>query len=97
MSMRIDKVTGKQKKAIDAAIKSARPNGNGKNPQTAQQTITFQQMYRDGICKVTDKLYTKTIQFFDINYTVRSTTFRCALWNPKTALNVYSVLSMKSR
>lgn len=50
MSMMIDKVTGKQKKAIDTAVKSARPNGNGKNPQTAQQTITFQQMYRDGIC-----------------------------------------------
>ncbi len=25
-------------------------------------------MYRDGICRVTDKLYTKTVQFFDINY-----------------------------
>ena len=52
MSMRIDKVTGKQKKAIDAAIKSARPNGNGRNPQTAQQTIRFKQMYRDGICTI---------------------------------------------
>ena len=25
-------------------------------------------MYRDGICRLTDKLYTKTVQFFDINY-----------------------------
>jgi len=25
-------------------------------------------MFRDGICRVTDKLYTKTITFFDINY-----------------------------
>ncbi|OUO81423.1 conjugal transfer protein TraE [Blautia sp. An249] len=25
-------------------------------------------MYKDGICRVNDKLYTKTIQFFDINY-----------------------------
>ena len=25
-------------------------------------------MFRDGICKVDDKLYTKTVQFFDINY-----------------------------
>ena len=68
MSMKIDKVSGKKKKAIDAAVSKARPFGDGKNPQTAQQTIAFQQMYRDGICKVTDKLYTKTVQFFDINY-----------------------------
>nr|WP_069989464.1 ATP-binding protein [Massilioclostridium coli] len=25
-------------------------------------------MYRDGICRVTDRFYTKTVQFFDINY-----------------------------
>ena len=25
-------------------------------------------MYRDGICRVTDRYYTKTVQFFDINY-----------------------------
>ena len=66
--MKIDKVTGKQKKAIAAAVQKARPNGDGKTPHTAQQTIRFKQMYRDGICKVTDRLYTKTIQFFDINY-----------------------------
>ena len=66
--MKIDKVTGKQKKAITAAVQQARPNGDGKTPHTAQQTIAFQQMYRDGICRVTDKLYTKTIQFYDINY-----------------------------
>ena len=66
--MKIDKVTGKQKKAIAAAVQKARPDGDGKTPHTAQQTIRFKQMYRDGICKVTDRLYTKTIQFFDINY-----------------------------
>ena len=37
-------------------------------PQTAQQTIPYQEIYKDGICRVNDKLYTKTIQFFDINY-----------------------------
>ena len=35
---------------------------------TAQQTISYKAMYRDGICKVTDNFYTKTLQFFDINY-----------------------------
>lgn len=37
-------------------------------PKTAQQTITFKEMYRDGICKVTDHFYTKCIQFGDTNY-----------------------------
>lgn len=37
-------------------------------PETAQQTIPYREMYRDGICRVNDRLYTKTVQFFDINY-----------------------------
>ncbi len=68
MSQKISKVSGKQKKKIEAAVKKARPNGSGKIPVTAQQSIPFQQMFRDGICKVTDTYYTKTVQFFDINY-----------------------------
>ena len=68
MSKIIKNVSSKQKKQIDAAVKKARPNGNGKVPVTAQQSIPFKQMFKDGICKVDDKLYTKTVQFFDINY-----------------------------
>lgn len=37
-------------------------------PQTAQQSIPYREMYRDGICRVTDRLYTKTIVFQDITY-----------------------------
>lgn len=37
-------------------------------PQTTQQSIPYREMYRDGICRVNDKLYTKTITFTDINY-----------------------------
>jgi hypothetical protein len=40
----------------------------GKPPQTAQQSIPYREMYRDGICRVTDRLYTKTVVFNDINY-----------------------------
>jgi len=39
-----------------------------KHPQSAQQTIPYLRMYPDGICRVTDKLYSKTVQFYDINY-----------------------------
>ena len=68
MSKIIKNVSGKQKKQIDAAVKKARPNGNGKVPVTAQQSIPFKQMFKDGICKVDENYYTKTVQFFDINY-----------------------------
>ena len=37
-------------------------------PQTSQQTIPYREMYKDGICRVNDKLYTKTIAFGDVNY-----------------------------
>ncbi|MCH5166154.1 MAG: conjugal transfer protein TraE [Clostridiales bacterium] len=37
-------------------------------PQTAQQSIPYREMYRDGICRLSDRLYSKTVQFFDINY-----------------------------
>ena len=42
--------------------------GRADKPQTAQQTIPYREMYRDGICRVNDRLYTKTVAFQDINY-----------------------------
>ena len=45
--------------------------GNGKEqakPDTAQKTITFKKMFRDGICQVTHNFYTKMVEFYDINY-----------------------------
>lgn len=35
---------------------------------SAQDSIPFQRMYPDGICRVTDQFYSKTLQFQDINY-----------------------------
>ena len=40
----------------------------GKPPQTVQQSIPYREMYRDGVCRVNDRLFTKTVQFHDINY-----------------------------
>ena len=37
-------------------------------PRTAQQSIPFQRMFPDGICRVSDRYYTKAIQYQDINY-----------------------------
>lgn len=35
---------------------------------SAQRTIAYKEMARDGICRVKDKCYSKTIRFSDINY-----------------------------
>lgn len=35
---------------------------------SAQQSIPYKEMARDGICRVRDNYYSKTIQFHDINY-----------------------------
>ena len=59
-------LTHKQKKQIAAAMKKAQMQG--KIAKSAQQTIPYKEMYPDGICKVSAGYYTKTIQFFDINY-----------------------------
>jgi len=39
-------------------------------PRTAQETIPFSRMFRDGVCRVTDGYYTKTLRFDDINYSL---------------------------
>ena len=56
----------KEQKQIKAVVEAARKD-NGV-PRTAQQSIPFQRMFPDGICRVRDNYYTKTIQFQDINY-----------------------------
>ena len=60
------KLTHAEKKQIAATIERAKRDS--KTAQTAQQSIPYQRMYPDGICRVTDTFYTKTIQFQDINY-----------------------------
>jgi len=42
--------------------------GRRDKPRSAQQSIPYKEMHRDGICRVSDGLYTKTIAFQDINY-----------------------------
>lgn len=53
-----------------APDRSAKPKKRG--PQSAQQTIPYKEMLRDGICKVREGFYTKTLSYEDINYAVAS-------------------------
>ena len=59
------KLTRQEKKQIDALIRQAK--GDGK-PHTAQDSIPFERMYKDGICRLANGRYSKCIEFEDINY-----------------------------
>ena len=55
-----------QEKEILQIIRKARSDDG--IPRSAQDSIPFQRMFPDGICRVTDRYYTLTIQYQDINY-----------------------------
>ena len=55
-----------QEKEILQIIRKARSDDG--IPRSAQDSIPFQRMFPDGICRVTERYYTLTIQYQDINY-----------------------------
>ena len=60
------KLSRADRKQIEAVI--AQSKRNDKKELSAQDSIPYQRMFPDGICRVTDTYYTKTVQFQDINY-----------------------------
>ena len=59
------KLSRAEQKQIAALIRQAKGDGKA---HTAQQTIPYLQMYPDGICRITEKKYSKSVVFEDINY-----------------------------
>ena len=59
-------LTKAEKKQVREIMKKAQKNDGV--PKTAQQSIPFDRMFQDGICRIGQDYYTKTIQFQDINY-----------------------------
>ena len=47
---------------------------------SAQDSIPFLRMYPDGICRVTDNTYSKTIKFADINYQLNTNDDKSAIF-----------------
>ncbi len=60
------KLTRAEKKEIAAAIERAKHKD--KKEKSAQDSIPYQRMYADGICRMNDTFYTKSLRFHDINY-----------------------------
>ena len=59
-------LSGEQKKRL--VKQKMKEKKERKVPRSAQQSISYQEMFKDGICRVDDRHYTKCIQFGDINY-----------------------------
>ena len=59
------KLTRNQRKQIEAVIRQAK--GDGKN-HTVQDSIPFQNMFPDGLCRLEGGTFSKTIAFEDVNY-----------------------------
>ena len=61
-----DSLNRKERKQAEGIIRRA--VRDEKYPTTVQDSIPFERMFPDGTCRVRKGFYTRTIQFFDINY-----------------------------
>lgn len=73
------KLTRADRKKIEAVIAASKRND--RKELSAQDSIPFQRMFPDGICRVTDTYYTKTIQFQDINYQLSQNEDKTAIFD----------------
>lgn len=70
---------------------SGRKTAKAKNRAalSAQQTIPYVAMYPDGVCQLPGGLFTKTVEYEDINYSVASTEDQSAIFNGWSAFLNY--------
>ena len=73
------KLTRSDKKQIEAIL--ARYKTNDRTTMSAQDSIPFLRMFPDGICRVTDNTYSKTIKFADINYQLNTNDDKSAIFD----------------
>ena len=71
-------------------------NGQSGKQISTQQTITFDKMYQDGICKVRKNYYTKMIEFYDLNYVLLDEEERADILGLYSQLINYSAFRFSS-
>jgi len=59
------KLTRAERKQIEAVIRQAKGDGKA---HTVQDSIPFQNMFPDGLCRLEGGTFSKTIAFEDVNY-----------------------------
>ena len=71
------KLTRAEKKEIQAVIRKYK--GDGK-PHSAQESIPYEAMYQDGICRLTPRRFSKCIEFADISYQLAQADTKTAIF-----------------
>ena len=67
------KLTRAERRQIEAVIQQAKGDGKA---HTVQDSIPFQNMFPDGLCRLEGGTFSKTIAFEDVNY-------RPAVWRDR--------------
>lgn len=57
-----------EQKSSTGKVRSAHAKRKQERNISAQNSIPYREMAKDGICRVQEKYYSKTIRFYDINY-----------------------------
>lgn len=73
------KLTSAEKKEINNII--AKFKGDDKKAMSAQQSIPYKRLYPDGICRVDEDFYSKSILFEDINYQLAENEDKSAIFD----------------
>ncbi|MCL1855040.1 MAG: ATP-binding protein [Clostridia bacterium] len=73
------KLSRRERKQIKIVMERAKKRG--KQPATAQATIPYDRIWPDGICVADGSLYTKTVQYQDINYLLAQNEDKTAIFD----------------
>lgn len=63
-------ITKEEQKLISMRIKEIKKYNA--DPSIVQNCIPYKRMFKNGICQVSDKVYSKSIQFYDLDYALTS-------------------------
>lgn len=64
----VKKPSYSEQKSSTGKVRSTDAKRKQERTISAQKSIPYREMAKDGICRVQEKYYSKTIRFYDINY-----------------------------
>ena len=73
-------LTKEEKKRLKELRMIKAENQKKRKPFTAQDTIPYKEIYKDGICRTDDNYYSKMVQFYDINYQLAQNDDKAAIF-----------------
>lgn len=73
-------LTKEEKKRLKELRMIKAENQKKRKPFTAQDTIPYKKIYKDGICRTDDNYYSKMVQFYDINYQLAQNDDKAAIF-----------------